>query len=297
MSTTTTPDAPGTAAPPRGHRPVAGPGTGPPRRSALRWAFADSWVVARRNLLHVRRQPQLIIFSTVQPVMFVLLFNYVFGGAIRIPGVDYTTFLLPGVFTQTALFGATMTGIGLNDDLRKGIIDRFRSLPMARSAVLAGRTLADLVRNAMVMLLMVGVGYAIGFRFQGGLLYAMAAIALVLLMGYAFSWISANIGLRAPNAEAAQAAGFIWVFPLVFASSAFVPTETMPSWLRGFADNTPVTAVVNGMRSLVLGDEATAALGIGTGSVGRNVLAAVVWSLAILAVFAPLAVRGYRRKV
>jgi ABC transporter DrrB family efflux protein len=254
----------------------------------------DIATVARRNLLKIGRSPQLIVFSTIQPIMFVLLFNYVFGGAISgLEGLDYINYLLPGIFVQTVMFGSTNTGIALNEDLQKGIVDRFRSLPMARSAVLAGRTIADTVRQSFVLGLMVAVGSLIGFRFQNGILPAIGAMLLTVGFGFAFAWISANIGLRAPTAEVAQTAGFIWVFPLVFASSAFVPTSTMPGWLQVWANHQPVTTVINAIRGLILGQDASTALGLG--DVTTNVLGSVVWIVVLLGVFVPLAVRGYRK--
>jgi ABC-2 type transport system permease protein len=246
-------------------------------------AISDTAVMARRNLLKYPRLPSLLMFSTVQPIMFVLLFAYVFGGAIDIPGVSYIDFLMPGIFVQTVVFGSTNTGIGLAQDLDGGMIDRFRSLPMARSAVLLGRTLSDAVRNLFVVLLMTAVGLLIGFRFHAGLGRALLAILIAITFGFAFSWISAWIGVSVRDVESAQAAGFIWVFPLVFASSAFVPTETMPAWLEAFAEHNPVTVTVNALRSLVLGGPALA-----------DVLGSLVWSAAILAVFGPLAVAKYR---
>jgi ABC transporter DrrB family efflux protein len=255
------------------------------------WVLRDIGVIVGRNLLKIRRSPQLLVFSTVQPIMFVLLFNYVFGGSITIPGFegDYINYLLPGIFAQSALFGSTLSGVALNEDLRAGMVDRFRSLPMARSAVLAGRTLADAVRTTVTLLLMTAVGYVLGFRFDA-LLPAVGAVALAVLMAFAFAWISVNIGMRAPNAETAQVAGFIWVFPMVFASSAFAPTQAMPGWLQAFANNQPVTAVVNAVRGLANGGAVP-----GGGSVAGDVWAALGWVAAILAVAVPLAVRGYRR--
>lgn len=258
--------------------------------------WPDMLVITRRNLLRNVRLPQLLLFATIQPVMFLLLFTYVFGGAIgaSIPpeaGGDYINFLLPGLMVQIATFGAGQTGIGLSEDLDKGVIDRFRSLPMSRSAVLAGRTLADLVRNAFVTTLMLLVAFAIGFRYQNGFLGLVGALLVVLVFTYAFSWIFAGIGLRVRSPEAVQSATFLPVFPLVFASSVFVPTETMPSWLRAFADNQPVTVVANAMRGLILGP---GVLEEGT-SVLEQVLLALGWSAAITAVFAPIAVRLYRR--
>jgi ABC transporter DrrB family efflux protein len=252
--------------------------------TAVASTFSDTLVLARRNLMRIPRQPDLLIAYTIQPVMFVLLFVYVFGGAIQVPGGRYADFLLPGIFVQAVVFGSAQTGIGLADDLSRGMVDRFRSLPMARSAVLAGRTLADLVRNVFVILLMAVVGYLVGFRFQAGVLRALAAVCLVALLGYAFSWISAAVGLLARDPESAQAAGFVWLFPLVFASSIFVPVETMPSWLASFARVSPMTAAADAARALSLG-----------GPAGTPALRTLLWVAVILAVFVPLAVTRYRR--
>ena len=260
-----------------------------PAGSTLRWGITDALTVTRRNLVMYTRLPQLVVFSTIQPVMFVLLFAYVFGGAINTPGVDYIQFLIPGIMVQTVAFGSTATGVGLADDLGKGIIDRFRSLPMARSAVLAGRTLSDSVRNLFVILLMLGVGYAIGFRVQTSFFEALLAIFVALFFGFAFCWISATIGMSVGDVETAQVSSFIWMFPLVFASSVFVPVQTMPGWLQAFAEHQPITLTVNALRSLLLGPQP------GGGSTVGYVLGSLAWSLAILAVFMPLAVRRYRR--
>jgi ABC transporter DrrB family efflux protein len=249
----------------------------------LAWAISDTIVMTRRNLLRYVRLPQLLVFSTIQPVMFVLLFAYVFGGAITTPGVDYINFLIPGILVQSVIFGSTQAAVGLSEDLNKGMVDRFRSLPMARFAVMAGRTFADTLRNLFVVLLMIGVGSLIGFRFQNGVLGAIGGIALVVLFGFAFSWISAFIGLISGNPESAQIAGFIWVFPLVFASSVFVPVETMPDWLQLFAANQPISVTASSVRALMIG-----------GSLA-DLWQALVWPLAILAVFIPLSVRQYRR--
>jgi ABC-2 type transport system permease protein/oleandomycin transport system permease protein len=270
---------------------------GPPpsaRRSRLYWAFDDAKTIAWRNLLRYVRLPQLIVFSTIQPIMFVLLFRYVFGGAISTgnAAIPYVDFLMPGIFVQTVLFGATSTGIGLAEDAGTGLLERFRSLPMARSAVLTGRTLADVVRNIFVVVLMVVVGYLVGFRFHGNVLWSLLAVVLVVAMGYAFSWIAAVIGLRATSSEAAQAATFPVLFPLVFASSAFVPTQTMPDWLQWFANHQPVSAVINATRDLVYGPEFTQGV-----DVFHDVWVAMAWVVAITVVFAPIAVRAYRRKV
>lgn len=253
-------------------------------RTGPRAAVRDALIIAGRNLTVLRRLPQLLVFATVQPVLFVLMFRYVFGGAIVVPGVSYVNYLMPGIFAQTVAFGAITTAVGLSEDLSTGLVDRFRTLPMARSAVLAGRTLADLVRNVGVVLLMVAMGYLVGFRVQTSAAALVFALLVLLLFGFALSWVFALIGLSVPNAESAQAAAFPLLFPLVFASSAFVPTATMPGPLRAFADHQPVTAAVDAVRALVLGGPTTG-----------PVLTSLAWSLGILAVAAPLAVRRYRR--
>jgi ABC transporter DrrB family efflux protein len=247
---------------------------------------ADALTVTWRNLLNVRRNPQLLVFATVQPIVFVLMFVYVFGGAIHIPGVPYVDFLMPGVFVQTVTFGSLQTGIGLAEDLNKGIIERFRSLPMARSAVLVGRTLADMVRNVFVILLMVVIGFAVGWTVHTNAVALLAALGLVLAFAYSLSWVFAIVGLSAPDAETAQAASFPVLAPLVFASSAFVPVSTMPGWLQGFARNQPVSVVVDAVRALTLG-----------GPTSSAVLKALAWIVAIIAVCAPLAVAKYRKVV
>ena len=255
-----------------------------PRRP-LWWTFADAAAVTRRNLYRYVRVPTLLLFSTIQPIMFVLLFTYVFGGAIQVAGVDnYIDFLMAGILVQTVIFGSTQTGVGLAEDMSRGMVDRFRSLPMARSAVLAGRTLSDTVRNLFVVCLMLVVGTLVGFRFHAGFVPAVGAVGLALAFGLAFSWISALIGLSVRDVESAQAAGFVWVFPLVFASSAFVPVATMPGWLQAFAEINPVTIAVNALRALTLG-----------GPTVRPVLEALAWIAGILLVFVPLAVNRYRR--
>ena len=258
----------------------------PQQRNALVWALADAWVLAKRRLTQIPRIPDELVFATIQPIMFVLLFRYVFGSAINVPGVSYVDYLMPGIFVQTVIFGATTTGIGLAQDLEKGLIDRFRSLPMAKSAVLTGRTIADLVRNVFVILVMFVVGLLVGYRPSNSPINLLAAIALMLLVSFAFSWISATIGLVVHSVEAAQSAGFIWLFPLTFASSAFVPTAAMPDWLRAFSERQPVTLMVNAVRELLLGQSATA-----------DSLAALAWCLGILVVFIPFSVWMYGRRV
>src|SRR3954469_25506449 len=223
------------------------------RRPPLGWAFADAIAITWRNLKGMQRVPEVVVFSTVQPVIFVLMFRYVFGGAITVPGVPYVDFLMPGVFVQTVTFGAVNTAVALGEDLHQGLIERFRSLPMARSAVLAGRCIADLTRNVFVVTLMVIIGFAVGFRVHTNAIAFLASVLLLLGFAFSMSWVFALVGLSASNAEAAQAAAFPVMAVLVFASSAFVPTQTMPGWLQAYAEHQPVTATVDAMRALVLG--------------------------------------------
>ncbi len=258
-----------------------------PTPAEARSALTDTLVVTGRNLRHFIRQPQLLIFSTVQPIMFVLLFAYVFGGAVKgsLPGgVSYIDFLLPGIFVQSVAFRATQTAVGLSEDLERGVIDRFRSMPMARSAVLIGRTVADLVRNVLIIGLMTAVGYLIGFRFHAGLLNALACIAAVSAFGFALSWIFAFVALTVRGAEAAQSAGFVVIFPLVFASSVFVPVATMPDWLQVLSKASPVTLTADAARTYALAGGAPGSLG-----------GAAAWIGALLAIFIPLCVWRYRR--
>ena len=255
-----------------------------PQQSIGRF-LSDAAVLTKRNLLKYRRVPTLLVFSTVQPVMLVLIFVLVFGGAINLPGeVSYTNFIMAGIFAQVAIFGSTQTGVGLADDMGKGLIDRFRSLPMSRSAVLIGRTGSDAVRNVLVMVLVTGVGFILGFRFEGGVAAGTLAVLIGVLFGYAFSWISASIGLAVGDVETAQAATFVWIFPLVFASSAFAPIATFPGWLQAIARLNPVTSVVNAMRALILGTPLQPWL-----------WRSFAWIAVLLIIFIPLAVREYRR--
>ncbi len=237
-----------------GNRRTGLGGTGAPsRRSRLYWAIADGLVLAKRNLVQIPRIPELLIFATIQPVMFVLLFRYVFGGAIDVGGgTSYVNFLMAGIFVQTVAFGSVSTGVGLAEDLQRGLVDRFRSLPMSRSAVLTGRTVADLVRNAFTVAVMLAVGLLVGFRPEAGVAGWTAAIGLLLLLSFAFSWVGATIGLLVRTVEAAQSGGFIWLFPLTFASSAFVPTDGMPGPLRAFANNQPISQIVDAVRGFLL---------------------------------------------
>jgi ABC-2 type transport system permease protein/oleandomycin transport system permease protein len=278
------------AADTRPARPPAA--TRPPRWRRLspgkiRAAGADARVISTRNLRHFIRQPDLLVFSTIQPISFVLLFAYVFGGAISpsLPrGVTYINYLLPGILVQSVTFRASMTALGLSDDLKLGVIDRFRTMPMARSAVLVGRTAADLVRNTLIIGLMILIGYIIGFRFQAGVVQALGSIVLVSAFGLALSWIFAFVALMVHSAEAAQSAGFVILFPLVFASSVFVPVSSMPSWLEAFANVSPVTLTADAARSLALAPELPPTLD-----------GAIAWIAGILALFVPLSVWRYRR--
>ena len=254
--------------------------------NAARNGLSDSLVIAQRNLRRIPRAPDLLLSFTVQPIMFVLLFVYVFGGAINTPGYEYVDFLMPGIIVQTMSFGGFVTALGLAEDLKKGLVDRFRSLPMSRSAVLAGRTLADVATNMLSLAVMVAVGLIVGFSFDANALEIVAGVALLLLFGYAFSWVFAFVGLTASSPEAAQALGFIAIFPLTFASSAFVPPETMPSGLREFAEVNPFTTVVDAVRALFLDAPA-----------GNDVWGAVAWSLGLIVVFGALSVSRYRRAV
>jgi ABC transporter DrrB family efflux protein len=250
----------------------------------VRRLVTDTMIIAERNLVRLPRSPDLLLAFTVQPIMFVLLFRYVFGGAINTGGVPYVEFLIPGIIVQNIAFGGFVTALGLNEDVHKGLIDRFRSLPMARPAVLAGRTLSDVVTNLLSVCILVITGVIIGFSFNAGVLDVVAGFGLLLLFGYAFSWVFALVGLLVSSPESANSAGFLAVFPLTFISSAFVPVQSMPSVLRAFANVNPFTIVVDAMRHLWIGAPA------------RNyVWGAVVWALVIVAVFAPLAVARYRR--
>lgn len=257
-------------------------------RSKLGRAVHDSLALVWRNLITYRRVPQLLVFSTIQPVIFVLLFRYVFGGAVQssLPGVPYVDFLIPGVFVQATVFGAIGTAVGLATDLKSGLLERFRSLPMARSAVLAGRTGGDLARNIFVVALMALVGFAVGFRVHTNAPAFVAGMLLVLLFGYALCWVFATLGLAVGDPETAQAAAFPVLAPLVFASSAFVPVSTMPGWLQAFAEHQPVSVTASAVRALVLGGPTTSV-----------VIQSLAWSVGILVVFAPIAVRLYRRAV
>jgi ABC-2 type transport system permease protein/oleandomycin transport system permease protein len=253
-------------------------------RVGLRWAVRDNLAMTWRNLTVIRRVPQLLVFSLVQPLIFVLMFRFVFGGAIKVPGGSYVNYLMPGIFVQTVVFGALNTAIGLAEDRTKGLLERLKSLPMARSAVLGGRVSADSVRNTITIVMMIIVGYIVGFRPTGSLVEMIAAVGLMVLFGLSMCWIFAVVGLSVPNAEAAQAAAFPLIAPLVFASSAFVPVETMPDWMQWWAERQPVSITIRGVRSLMLGTEPTS-----------YVWGSIAWSLGIIAVLSPIAIRKYRK--
>ncbi len=251
------------------------------------WAVKDTAALTKRNLITIVRLPQLLVFALVQPIIFVVMFRYVFGGAIQVPGVRYVDYLMPGIFAQTVAFGAISTAVGLAEDKGKGLLERLRSLPMARSAVLGGRTLADTVRNTFVVVLISGIGFLVGFRIHNGVPKFVVGLLVLILFGFALSWVFASIGLSVSNGEAAQAAAFPILAPLVFASNAFVSPTTMPSWLQWWAEHQPVSATVDAVRASVLDGQLGA-------DFGSKVLTSVLWSVGIIAVLAPLAVRRYK---
>lgn len=257
-----------------------------PASSGPRWWLSDAWQMALRNLRRIRRTPELVLYAFMQPVTFILLFAYVFGGAIEVGGSGYRQFLMPGIFVMMTLFSAvSATTITLAEDMQRGIVDRFRSMPMTRSSVLVGRTASEVVRCVVALVVMVVAGLLIGFRFEGGPAPALAAIGILLLFGYAFSWLGAVLGLTAPTAEAAQSAGTFWLFPFAFISSAFVPTASMPGWLQAYADHSPVTVTVDALR-----------MAFEHGRFGSSAWQSLAWSGGILLVFAPLATKLYIRR-
>ncbi len=249
----------------------------------------DTLILTKRNLIRYVRLPQLLFFSSIQPIMFLVLFNYVFGGAIgssiHVPGGKYIDYLLPGILIQMVMFGGVQTGIGLAEDMGKGIIDRFRSLPMSRVAVIAGRTISDAIRNIVVMIIMIAAGYILGFRFQAGFISAVELVALATLFGFSISWIFALIGMSVKDSETAQLASFVFIFPVTFASSAFVTISSMPSWLQVFSRNQPVTLIANASRQLALGINENGAI-----------WKILIWSIILLIIFIPLSLRQYKRK-
>ena len=251
----------------------------------LRWWIADSLEMVKRNLRHIRRTPELLIDVTLQPIMFVILFRFVFGGAIPVQGTTYVNYLMAGIFVQTIAFAGVYTGVLLANDLKNGMIDRFRSLPMLQSSVLTGRTLTDLMRAMLAVTVMTAVGLAVGFRPAGGAGGALLAIGVMLVFGFALSWVGVAMGAFVRTPEALQGLIFMTVFPLTFASSAFVPTKTMPDWLRVFAEHQPLTLVTNTVRSFTL-----------NGGGGPDAIPALIWSVATLVVFFPIGLWLYRRR-
>lgn len=258
----------------------------PPPRTTLRLALRDVRLVAHRNLLRIVRTPQMLLIGAVQPALLLVLFRYVLGGAIVLPRGNYVDYVVPAVFLEAVLIGCMTTSIGLAQDLKSGIVDRWRSLPMARSAVLAGRTVADLARSLLSLGIMVGLGLLVGFRFHASAGGILAGLALVMVFGYAFSWVYAAIGLATKDPETAQIAGILPFFVLMFASNAVVPVQTMPEWLQGFARNQPFSVTLSAVRALLQGEPAA-----------TWVWQSLAWSAGITAVFFALALRLYRDAV
>lgn len=257
---------------------------GPTRRSRAAWLVADSLTISWRFLAAMVRMPESIVFSVIQPMLLVLMFRYVFGGAITGIHGSYVNYLMPGIFVQTVTFGSVNSAVGMAEDLQKGIIERFRALPMARAAVVTGRSLSDLTRNVVSVILMTGLGFAVGFRIQTNVAAFLAGLGVLLLFSWAIGWGFCLLGLVVSSPETAQLATFPVLLPFTFASSAFVPVRLMPGWLQAFAKNQPVSQVVNGCRALMSG-----------GPTARPVLIALAWALGMLVVLVPLAVRRYVR--
>lgn len=262
--------------------------------SSLSQALADGAVMTKRNLLKIGRLPDLLVFSTVQPIMFVLLFAYIFGSAVVVPGMSYREFLIPGIFVQTVIFGATITGSGLADDIKKGIIERFRSLPISSSAVLIGRTTSDLLNNLLVVLIMAGTGLLVGWRIRSSVLEALAGFALLLGFAYAFSWIMATVGLSVKSVEVVNNASFIVIFPLTFIANTFVPTDNFPAALKVFANWNPVSALAQAVREL-FGNTNPAFPAPEAWPMQNAKLVSVIWIVVILAIFIPLAISRYKK--
>ncbi|HUF94778.1 MAG TPA: ABC transporter permease [Acidimicrobiia bacterium] len=262
--------------------------------SGLAQTFADGSVIAKRNLIKIKRVPEVLVFVLISPIMFVLLFAYVFGSSINIPGGDYREFLIAGIFAQTVVFGATFTGAGIAEDMQKGIIDRFRSLPMSRSAVLLGRTASDVVYNVLSLIIMALSGLVVGWRLHNGFFNAVLAFALLLLFAYAFSWIMGFVGLLVPSVEVINNASFMVIFPLTFIANTFVPSENLPTVLRVFAEWNPVSAVTQATREL-FGNIPVGTPEPAVWPLQNAVLYTLVWVVLIIGIFAPLAVRRYKR--
>jgi ABC transporter DrrB family efflux protein len=264
------------------------------RAPGLVKTLSDGAVVAKRNLIKIRRVPDLLVFSTIQPIIFILLFAYVFGSAIHPTGISYREFLIPGIFTQTVIFGATITGAGLAEDMQKGIIDRFRSLPMSSSAVLVGRTTSDVLNNILVIAIMSGTGLVVGWRVRSSVGEAIGGFLLLLAFAYAFSWIMATVGLMVPSPEVVNNAAFMIIFPLTFIANTFVPSNNLPTVLKAFADWNPISSLTQASRQL-FGNTGTTALPNGPWSLHHPVIYTLMWVVGLLVVFVPLAVRQYKR--
>jgi ABC-2 type transport system permease protein len=261
--------------------------------TSFAWTLADGLAVAQRNLIKIKRVPEVLVWVLISPIMFVLLFAYVFGGAIEVPGVPYREFLIAGIFAQTVVFGATYTGAGLAEDMQKGIIDRFKSLPMSRSAVLLGRTGADIVYNVLSITIMALTGLLVGWRIHTSALEAAAGFALLLLFAYAFSWVMATVGLMVPSPEVVNNASFMVIMPLTFISNAFVPIETFPTALRIFAEWNPVSAVTQAARNL-FGNTNPLAPPPDVWSLQNPELYTLIWVVVLVGVFVPVSVRLYK---
>ena len=264
------------------------------RKPGLGKALVDGATVAKRNLIKIKRVPDLLVFSTMSPIMFILLFAYVFGSAIHPPGIGYREFLIPGIFVQTVIFGSTITGAGLAEDLQKGIIDRFRSLPMSRSAVLVGRTGSDLINNVLVIVIMSATGLLVGWRIRSSVGEAIGAFLLLLAFAYAMSWVMAVVGLIVPSPEVVNNAAFMVIFPLTFIANTFVPTNGFPTVLKAIANWNPVSAVTQAARQL-FGNTGSAPLPDSPWSLHHPVIYTLLWIVGLLAVFVPLSVRQYKR--
>jgi ABC-2 type transport system permease protein len=266
-------------------RPIDAAGVSAAGGSQLGWLVSDTWELIRRNFRHILRNPELLLDVTVQPILFVLLFRYVFGGAIETEGTSYVNYLMAGIFVFTLSFAMIFSGVLLANDLKNGIIERFRSLPMAAWTVLVARTITDLVRSVLAMMIMIAVGLLIGFRPDGTVLEWLGALGVLLLFGFALAWVGISLGLAVRTPEAASGAIFVFMFPLTFASSAFVPTDTMPSWLKPFTENQPITVVMNTVRAWILGKDP-----------GSDAWQSILWSLGILVLFFPVAMYLYRKR-
>jgi ABC-2 type transport system permease protein len=260
----------------------------------ITYAFADATVIAKRNVIKIKRVPDVLVFVLISPIMFVLLFAYVFGDSINVPGGDYREFLVAGIFVQTVLFGSTFTGAGLADDMQKGIIARFRSLPMSRSAVLTGRTASDIVYNVLSLAIMSVTGLIVGWRIRGSVIDAVLAFALLLLFAYAFSWVMATVGLMIPSVEVINNASFMVLFPLTFVANTFVPAENLPSGLRTFAEWNPVSSAAQAVREL-FGNIPAQAPEPTAWSLEHPFIYTLIWIVVIVAIFAPLSIRQYKR--